>query len=792
MKTILLLFSLSLSLFAQNIRDWHTISSMNDINDMTYSEGLLVCATNGGVFKYDIDNGIIEKITNIEGLSSLSINKLTSDNHGNRILGSSKGILDIYNSNTLSFMYLYELQNKKINGMIYQSDTLWVTADKGIGLFVYIDGEYRFVDYYVNFPIMPTRLSAIQLFNNKIWVSTDKGLLFASSDASNITLNDPANWSVYTTDSGLSNNRILGLSVINNELWIGSESGLSVINSTMNIRIEENWGRQVTDAANIIAYSSNEEYFITAKNTLYKYNPQQGKTVVKQFSSEVTALAPDNQGEIWVGLINEGYYYTTWEEPKRTDGLKSNASRYIIKDSKDRIWSSSGKYKLTPSRGFSVYENELWKSFDFSGSNWNRLGKSDVVFEDREGNIYICTWGGGIIILPEGENDFVYLHNYENSGNMYIINVDTTIVVPIPANGEEYRGFFDGANGYPDAEVIGAINEDANGNIWFSNFDAISSKYLAVTPHDESGMISLDKEKWQYFGNNDLLSGITNGTINSIEFDDLNRVWLGTGVDGVYVLDYNNTLYDKSDDIKYHLGINENLFSVDILSLDYDKNGIMWIGTQGGLNSIDIYSVSNQSQILAYKHIGDEAGENGPLGNWINQIKVDAFNNKWIATSKGLSILPDNKSPWEQNAWIGYTTRNSGLVDNDVQSIFIDNKAGETVIGTENGISIYSGAYSELKDSYSETIGGPNPYHLNRGKKYIIKNLMNNSIVRLYSINGKLVKALTVENSGINGGRAEWDGYDNFNHLVSSGIYYYLAYTNEGNSVTGKIAVLRD
>ena len=789
MKKILLLFSLIASLFSQNIHDWETVSSMNDINDITQSGDLIFYATNGGIFYTDLSGDNPIKITNIDGLSSLSVKRLVFDDYGNIVLGNSEGIIDIYNITSKTFRHLYELQGKEINGMLFQKDTLWAAAEKGVGLFVYLDGEYRFIDYYINFPVMPGQISAVQLFRNRIWAATDKGLLSAPSDASKYTLNDPANWTLYTASSGLSGSNILNLAQIDNELWVGTASGLSIIDKSLNVRNETNWGSL---PANNITASDSDEIFISSNNTLYKYDPAQGKIHIKRFNSVISALNSDKNGEIWVGLQKKGYYNTAWDKPRRTDGLMYNKSRYIIKDSKGRIWSSTGKYKSTTNEGFSVQENGKWKSINFAGTHWSALGNSDVILEDYIGNIFIGTWGGGLIILPDGETDFIYLHNFTNSGSMVLTTVDSAVVIPMPPNKEEHRGFFDTAFGVTDYEVIGAINEDADGTVWFANFNAANKNYLAAAPHDESGMLSLDKEKWQYFGKNDLLSGIKDGTINCIAFDDLNRVWLGTGVDGVYVLDYNNTLYDKSDDVVYHLGINENLFSVDILSLSYDKNGIMWIGTQGGLNSIDIYSVSSQSQILAYKHIGDEAGFNGPLGNWINNVWVDDFNNKWVATSKGLSILPDNKSPWEENAWMSYTVRSSGLVNNNVHSVYTDHLSGEAFLGTENGISVYRGPFSEIKNDYSSTSGGPNPFHLNKGKNFIIKNLMVNSIVKIYTLNGRLIRTLSVENSDINGGRAVWNGYDDAGHSVSSGVYFYLAYTNEGDSVSGKIAVIRD
>ena len=211
----------------------------------------------------------------------------------------------------------------------------------------------------------------------------------------------------------------------------------------------------------------------------------------------------------------------------------------------------------------------------------------------------------------------------------------------------------------------------------------------------------------------------------------------------------------------------------------------MWIGTSSGLNSFDGLNL--------YRHVGDPEGNAGPLENQINQIIVDQANNKWFATTGGLSILRGERSPWDSTAWFGFTTENSGLVDNNVNTVYVDSKSSEALIGTEKGLSIYRGRFAEISEEYDKMIGGPNPFILSKSNStYIIRHLLFNSEVKIVTLNGKLVRKLTVKNGAVDGGRAEWDGRDSMGNTVASGVYLYVAFAENGKSKAGKIAVIRE
>jgi flagellar hook assembly protein FlgD len=69
-----------------------------------------------------------------------------------------------------------------------------------------------------------------------------------------------------------------------------------------------------------------------------------------------------------------------------------------------------------------------------------------------------------------------------------------------------------------------------------------------------------------------------------------------------------------------------------------------------------------------------------------------------------------------------------------------------------------------------------------------IGNLVANSTIKILTASGMLVTQFDAQG----GGRAFWDGMDKTGKLVSSGIYFIVAFANNGSQSTiGKVAIIR-
>ena len=92
---IILIF-LAQTLFAQ-MQDWESITNMNDVRDIAILGDEIWAVSDGGAFSYNKSTQEIQKWTNTNGLKSVNLQAVTIDNHGNIILGSKDGFIQVYN-----------------------------------------------------------------------------------------------------------------------------------------------------------------------------------------------------------------------------------------------------------------------------------------------------------------------------------------------------------------------------------------------------------------------------------------------------------------------------------------------------------------------------------------------------------------------------------------------------------------------------------------------------------------------------------------------------------------------
>ncbi len=175
-------------------------------------------------------------------------------------------------------------------------------------------------------------------------------------------------------------------------------------------------------------------------------------------------------------------------------------------------------------------------------------------------------------------------------------------------------------------------------------------------------------------------------------------------------------LTTQGQDLSFsQLSIEQGLSKISVLSIAQDSEGLIWLGTDGGLNRYDGVRFYN------YRH--DKEDSFSISDNNINSLLNDSKKNLWIGTSKGLNTYNRQKDAFERisviekkpvyciyedgkgRIWIGtrqglylLTDRKSmkfqsfyasgnGLANNIVQTIFEDH-TGAIWIGTAKGLTI--------------------------------------------------------------------------------------------------------
>jgi ligand-binding sensor domain-containing protein len=224
-----------------------------------------------------------------------------------------------------------------------------------------------------------------------------------------------------------------------------------------------------------------------------------------------------------------------------------------------------------------------------------------------------------------------------------------------------------------------------------------------------------------------------------------------------------------------------NLPSMQVTSITEDKDGSIWIGTDNG---IAIFQCTNINEACdAYLPIVESNGFNGYLfqKETIHSISIDGANRKWIGTNNGAWLISKDGTEVLQH----FTTENSPLSNNAVLSIGIEPSDGDVFFFTKNEIISYKGNATESALAQSAIKIYPNPIAPNYNGPILIKNLVNNALVKITDINGQLMMQTRAL-----GGQAVWDGRDRYQHKVASGIYLIFVRDDTGNEkAVGKIMI---
>jgi flagellar hook assembly protein FlgD len=124
-----------------------------------------------------------------------------------------------------------------------------------------------------------------------------------------------------------------------------------------------------------------------------------------------------------------------------------------------------------------------------------------------------------------------------------------------------------------------------------------------------------------------------------------------------------------------------------------------------------------------------------------------------------------------------FTTDNSSLPSNCIESIAVNQKTGDVFIGTDKGIASYKGdaTIAEEKLEKKNIHVYPNPVRSNYNGNISIVGVTDECNIKIVDGAGYIVNEGTS-----NGGTYTWNGRNHKGEKVSSGVYHVLLYDKEG------------
>ena len=195
-----------------------------------------------------------------------------------------------------------------------------------------------------------------------------------------------------------------------------------------------------------------------------------------------------------------------------------------------------------------------------------------------------------------------------------------------------------------------------------------------------------------------------------------------------------------------------------------DLDGNLWVGHTMGVFWFDPDVVFDEQPRATRPMVTKSTEGKGLLceGYSVNDIAVDRYNNKWIASSDGVYFV----SPDASEVYAHYTTTNSDVPSDLVYSVECDTINERVYIVTDNGFAEFISIGDASTINFDNVYAFPNPVEPDFTGMIKIVNLMENSYVTITDRNGNVVAQF-----GPVIGSTLWDGCGEDGERLPTGLY---------------------
>ncbi|WP_145856579.1 hybrid sensor histidine kinase/response regulator transcription factor [Pedobacter suwonensis] len=525
-------------------------------------------------------------------------------------------------------------------------------------------------------------------------------------------------------------------------MWFGTEDGLNKFDgtnfTTYKYQANDSTSIQANEVKAIHEDRRGNLWFGTSggslalfdrrKNSFINYRASNGPTGFSH--SLIRYITSDYLGKIWVATFTglDLFDPDTKKVSKfpiaagQLGKLPPTIINILMEDSKHRMWvgTEDGLFLFNrKNASFIRIGSAADKPVQLAGTIVKSLA------EDGDGNIWVGTTSGLSMLKSDGMGFENYQHVPGDPNSLSDNNVQSIAVSP---NGHLWLGTEDGLNVfdlrtkkvrvyrpnprnpyslrgtsvkyvYIDKEGIywlglyreGINKFDSNLNLFNlikSNvFDVYGLNAPVVTSFapknlteiyvaTEGGGLSIFNRNTGLFHkvNLEKLGLPPRLTLMSLFVSSAKKLYLGTFGYGLIVLD--STLSKAASYRKSNT--DSGLNSDDVFCITQDKNGLIWVGTNGGgINVMD----ANHKVVFRYvDKVQSPTDRKFPLNNYIRFIKEDRFANIWVGShGSGVAMISADKTSIKH-----YNELNSGLKGDIVQA-FLEDSKGRIWIGTAGG-----------------------------------------------------------------------------------------------------------
>lgn len=735
------------------VGEWREHLPYNSAIDVTTGDGKIFCATPYSLFSVNTTDNSVERYSRITGLHETGISAIQYDEISQKLfIAYTNSNIDIIYRNDI--FNVPDLKRDNIAGdkTVYRIYSLGKNfyLSTGLGV-VLIDGDrYEVRDtWFIGNGGNQVKVNGLTADASFFYAATNEGLKKAPLNAANLA--DYSFWQLVSGTNGLPAGICQHVLTVQNKVVVQKNDSLFVQNgNTWSLLYTDGWTfsnsnvsenkillceKQAGGAARIVVLNNDG----TTSRVLSGIPAVQlSKKAILVNNNPWVADSLAGLSRFDAGNTFQQYNLNSPQSVADGDMLVFNETFYAAAGSVSTAWAAKQN-----TNGF----------FNFKEGQWNNISRSrfasldslkdfiSIAIDKRDETIWAGSFGGGLLHVKEGPSFEIFKQN--NLGG----------AVTEPAS---YR--------------VAGLTFDNENNLWIANYG--SAQPLRVRKSDGS---------WKNFT---VPFSLTKNALAQIIIDDNNYKWIVSPLaNGLLCFDHGASIDNTGDDRwrKYNMGSGSgNLPSDDVLCVAKDKSGFIWVGTADGVGIIQCPDQVFNSPICdAVWPVVPNGNFAGYLfkGQEVRSIAVDGADRKWVATKNGAFLV----SAEGEKVIYRFTEQNSPLLSSDIRKIAIDGKTGEVFFATAMGICSFRSTATEGGEKNEDVLVFPNPVPPGYTGTIAIRGLVNNAIVKITELDGRLVyqaRAL--------GGQAIWDGRNYRGQKISSGAYLVLVSEEGGNSLSGK------
>lgn len=551
--------------------------------------GFIWIATRNGLNTYDgYHITIIKKdMSNFLGLNSNYINSIAQDEKEHILLGTNNSLLEFTGSEFLKIPML-DSKGKELATYVKQIYPLRnkdvAVATSGYGIMLKKQDEQKCHAMKGEVEKLKYIHKLLEDKRGRLWIITEDGKLYRKETNGRVT-------SHFTGTEGVGAQDILQDALGN--LYLASKNqGVYLLRAGSNAfaRIS-NIGNLPID--NIYISRNNKLYIGCDGLGIYVYDPQTGflqdnplfSRLVNLAKSKITSIIEDNQGNIWVSMLQKGVFmqsniqndfnYMGFRLGNR-NVIGENCVTSLSINQGNQVWVGTDKDGLylfniatrSVEGHFLNQSTVLTLCKDQKGRTWvgtytDGLGYMDAagsfhpvdlgisksvgifdIKQDPQGNIWIATMGKGLFCLQKDGSRRNYKTKYGADNNLKINCLPNNYLIKL--------SFSNDGNHLYVATSVGLACLDRKQNSWTSTFKGINC---------------LNKNRFSH----------------CVFVDSKDQVWYGTE-DGAFCFDFRKGIEPK------HYSTANGLTDNSVASITEDYQGNIWIGTIKGLNKLALKS----------------------------------------------------------------------------------------------------------------------------------------------------------------------------------------------------------